>query len=275
MLDEYRQLYTVQADLIPNWKNIDRNELCRQYVRLQSNEKLQNAYISAIVISFWHILVKTYNKQMVKVLTPEECYECLIDSILGVLKAVPWDDPKQSIYQDEKGPEKAINITFQQNIINLFVASKRHKRRLSNEALSLDSILKTSDGTEYSLFSFISDDADNMFNQLFWKDMVTAYFRKKEYITAFALDLLLTTPSLIKFENNIYRINVNSLFKVLTSKLDESYCSTFSEIYGVDVKQVDSAFQSIYNLDKPKLQHYVTSLSNDIRLERGMFFDFK
>ena len=74
MLDEYRKAYVESAKHIPNWKSIDRNQLCRSYKQLEKegSEELQDFYISAIILNFWHVLTKTYNKQAVKILTEED-----------------------------------------------------------------------------------------------------------------------------------------------------------------------------------------------------------
>lgn len=44
MLDEYRKAYVESAKHIPNWKSIDRNQLCRSYKQLEKegSEELQD-----------------------------------------------------------------------------------------------------------------------------------------------------------------------------------------------------------------------------------------
>ena len=270
MLDEYRSVYVEQANLIPNWKKKSRNDLCREYEKL-INEKpdspLLNSYMSAIMLSFWHVLYKTYNKQPIKVLSQEDCYECLVESVLEILKKKPWEDPTQSIYQDEKGPERAINIRFQQNVINLFVAEQRHKRKLLDDAFSLDSTIE--DDEEYSLLSFVEDESINLFDQLYWKQRVKQYFDKKDYITAFVLDILLTETNSIKVVNDEYEIDLKRIVRILNTELDERYCDIFSETYDVKLDDVKCAVKYLCNMDKKTIGRIVRILFNRLRIERS------
>ena len=250
---------------------MSRNELCRKYKEIERSGETQllDYYISAIVLNFWHVLAKTFNKQNIKILSEEDCYECLIESILFVLSEEAWEDPAQSIYKDEKGPEKAINLTFQQNIINLFVANQRHKRKASSNALSLDNTLKDSedDETETFISLLAKDELSSILEQLFWKDKVKQYFTDKDYISAFVTDLLIKDPTLIEIKNNQYVINSKRVAREL-NELPLNFASQFSKDYNIPLEQVESVIKCLYNVNSRNIDKIVRILAQDIREER-------
>ena len=268
MLDEYRQAYTHSANQIPDWKKVNRNELCRRYKEAEREGKteLLNSYISAIVLNFWHVLTKTYNKQPVKVLSEEDCYECLIESILFVLGRAAWEDPTQSIYKDEKGPEKAINLTFQQSITNLFVADQRHKRKAMSNALSLDNTLKDEEDSETFVSLLAKDELSVLLENLFWGKKIKQYFQNNDFIAAFILDLLIKDPSLIENKDEKYTINSRKIAKQL-NELPDNYAREFSKEYGISVEKVESVLSYLYNVNSRNVDKILYLLIQDIKKE--------
>lgn len=276
MLDEYKKLYIENASLIPDWKNLSRNELCRKYLSTK-DVNIKDSYVSAIILSFWHVMVKAYNKYPVKVLTEEDCYDCLVQSVLSALEMQPWNDPTQSIYNDEKGPEKAINNMLQHNIINMYVAYQRHKRVLSHNLISLDSFIDVNNSEDKcNLFSFIEDTKiPEIFSSLFWKELVVNYFNKKKYLTSFVLDMLLNEPDIIKVIDDKYVINSRKLVSLLNSEIDDTYLNIFSDNYDIDKNKVEQASRYVITANKKEVDRILTSLTNDIRSERGVFIDYQ
>lgn len=271
MLDEYRKAYLQSANNIPHWQQMNRNDLCRKYKELERNNASEDLdfYISAIVLNFWHILTKTYNKQPVKILSEEDCYECLIESILFVLSEEAWEDPKQSIYKDERGPERAINLTFQQNVINLFVANQRHKRKASSNALSLDNTLKDNDDedTETFISLLAKDNLSELLEELFWKEKVKQYFKEKDFVSAFVTDLLIKDPDLIEVKENQYVINSKRVARAL-NELPEDYAYQFSKDYNFPLEQVESVVKYLYNIKSRNIDKIIRILTKDIKEER-------
>ena len=271
MLDEYRNAYVQSANHIPGWRQMSRNELCRKYKEIERSGETQllDYYISAIVLNFWHVLAKTFNKQNIKILSEEDCYECLIESILFVLSEEAWEDPAQSIYKDEKGPEKAINLTFQQNIINLFVANQRHKRKASTNTLSLDNTLKEGDEDDSETFVSLlaKDELSTLLEQLFWKEKVKQYYQEKDFIAAFVTDLLIKDTSLVESKDDKYVINARKLAKELND-LTPSYAYQFSTDYDIPVEQVESVLNYLYNVNSRNVEKVLRVLIQDIKKER-------
>ena len=274
MLDEYRRAYVQSANHIPGWQKLTRNELCRKYKQIEREgpADMLDFYVSAIVLNFWHVLTKTYKKQPVKVLSEEDCYECLIESILSVLEQEAWENPTQSIYKDEKGPEKAINLTFQQNIINLFVANQRHKRKASINALSLDNTLKDGEEDSETFVTLLAkDELSSLLEQLFWKRKIKQYFQEKEFAAAFVTDLLIKDTSLIENKNEQYVINSRKVAKEL-NELPPNYVKQFSKEYDIPVEQVEGALsvlKYLYNVNSRSVDKTIHILVRDIKEERA------
>ena len=274
MLDEYRQAYVQSANHIPGWQKLTRNELCRKYKQIEREgpADMLDFYVSAIVLNFWHVLTKTYKRQPVKVLSEEDCYECLIESILSVLEQEAWENPTQSIYKDEKGPEKAINLTFQQNIINLFVANQRHKRKASINALSLDNTLKDGEEDSETFVTLLAtDELSILLEQLFWKRKIKQYFQEKEFAAAFVTDLLIKDTSLIENKNEQYVINSRKVAKEL-NELPPNYVKQFSKEYDIPVEQVEGALsvlKYLYNVNSRSVDKTIHILVRDIKEERA------
>lgn len=269
VLDEYRKLYVQSANQISDWKNINRNVLCRNYklAEKSGDSALVDAYVSAIILNFWHILTKTYNKQPVKILTEEDCYECLVESILFVLSEAAWEDPDQSIYKDERGPEKAINLTFQQSIINLYISNQRHKRKASSNALSLDNTLKDDEEESETFVTLLAkDELSHLLEQLFWKDKVKQYFKERDFVSAFVTDLLIKDPYLIENKDEKYVINSKRVAKEL-NELPQSYAFDFSREYGVPKEQVESVVRYLYNVTSRSVEKIIRNIVGDIKEE--------
>ena len=86
MLDEYKQLYKENADLIKNWRKLSKTELCNKYVEaVNNNDANQESYLSAVIYSFWYIIRRSYYAQQFKLASEEDVYSWYIDGVLCAL----------------------------------------------------------------------------------------------------------------------------------------------------------------------------------------------
>ena len=123
MLAEYKNMYKEFADNIPNWKKIDKNDLFRDYCKYSDeDDPRKDYYLAAVVYKFWYMLTTNYHNQLLKIASEEDAYNWLIDSVMYVAKHRPWDNPENSLYQDPKGPEKAMSVKINSVKANYFVA---------------------------------------------------------------------------------------------------------------------------------------------------------
>lgn len=226
MFNEYKQLYMESANLLGDWKKIDKNELCRQYINLKDTE-LGNAYMSAIICSFWYILNSKIASCKNKYISAEDIYDLYIESIMKALNDHAWTNESSSIYNKDKGPEMAINTVFNCTVVNFFVASTRQKRKLYYETSSLDTEI-----IENLQDNSITQQDTNVIN-----DMIRTFFINKDYIKSFVLDIIINNEVFELDEDNYLIFNKKKLKHHLVT-MDNNYCNYFSGLYGIDINEV-------------------------------------
>ena len=268
MLSEYRRLCRQSADLIPNWKDIDKNELCRLYVAKKSeNDAIADNYLSAILYSFWNVTEHNYYSQKYKVATEGDCIDWTVAGILRALNQHVWDDKANVLYGDPKGPEKAINVCIYTTKINFYQKIKHQKERLTYEALSLDQLTENASDAYYTPVY----DNDNTVDNYIYSVIVEA-FRNQDYLKAFALDEVINDDV---FEQVIDDGKVYSQFsdRKLRKKLrhlNSSYCNIFARRYGVNEVDVLNSIHYITDLNYSKLFTRVENLFKDLRRDKQL-----
>lgn len=250
MLDEYKQNYEQIANCLPNWKNISKSELCRQYCKcVDTNDPKSELYLAAIIYRFWNLLTRDYYNQQIKLADEYDCYNWFIESILYVLEKRVWEDKNSTLYKDINGPEKAIATVMNSQKINYFVANKRDKRRIDNESLSLDQLMEdSSDGYYIPYF-----DENNIFDE-YLKAKIKKCFEEKKYFMAFGLDIIVNGDVYERTEeSDTYNISFSKKkFKHLLGMIDEDYCLYFSNRYDIDKQSVienSNYVKNIYTYD--------------------------
>ena len=131
MLQESYDLYASLADNIPNWKNIDKNELINKYIEYEKTDHtLANYYMGAIMCKYWPKIYRFY-KATPLVCTYEDVYDWLTESIVKTLEHKTWLNPDHKLYGDPKGPDKCINIRMKSCRLNYLIAVNRDKKFFS------------------------------------------------------------------------------------------------------------------------------------------------
>jgi hypothetical protein len=93
-----------------DWRSVDRNYLCFKCCEYENkDDTLFNAYLSAIIVRYWH-LIKSNLFRGKGAYSCQDCYNWLIDSILGTLKTKSWLNPDSSLFNDPLAPDKSINV---------------------------------------------------------------------------------------------------------------------------------------------------------------------
>ena len=219
MLTEYKQFY--EKNIInKELKNIDKNELIRLYTKTQKEE-----YLSAAIYKFWFLLDnKCFLLKNNPYIFDEDLYNIYIDAILETCEKKLWENEKSSLYNDNKAPEKAINTLFKCRILNKYAANNRYKRKANYtnyiyELTDADALLEITDND----FDFESKSID----------LVVDFFTKKDYYTAYILDLILHDNVFIEEQFNLKKL------KHLLMTLDNSYFIYFSDYYGIDLQDIE------------------------------------
>lgn len=187
MLDEYRELCKQSADVVPGWKDMSKNDLCRAYVANKDNQILQNAYISAILYKYWNLISKYYYMS-VNCATPEECYGWLVDSVACCVNLASWENPKSSIYNDPNGPDKVINRCMKCARLTYYQFINRKKRKDDFGLLSTDELRENCGDGVVEPRDF-EQDYDS--GEMIIRDYIVHEFHRKNYFVSFLLYYIL------------------------------------------------------------------------------------
>ena len=257
MLDEYKQIYEIQANLIPNWKKLSKLELCNKYVEaVNNNDDLKDAYLGAVICSFWHIIPRIYYAQQIKFASEEDVYDWFIDGLLCALTEHVWLNPDNSLYKNPDGPEKAICVCIYSAKLNFFKALDCQKRKISKNSLSLDELSENSADSYYLPYY-----DDEYYKGSYVYNLVIEFFKRRDYFTAFLLDAIINVDVFSKLAStNSYELSDRKLIKHLRTLYNTAYCKLFSSIYDLPEEEVKQGASYIINLTSNRMHENITSV---------------
>ena len=246
MLDEYKDLCRRSADLIPDWKSMSKNDLCRAYVQNKDNPEIQNHYLSAILYRYWNLISKYYYMSA-NCATPEDCYEWLVDSVCCCVNLASWENPDSSIYKDPNGPDKVINRCMKCARLTYYQFINRKKRRDNFGLLSIDE-LKELFGN--SVAEPVDYELECDASEVMIKEYGGTMFNRKDYFIAFLIDCIISSNifDITKNDNESYfEFNLRKLVKVMNN-LEDEYPLVFAETYGIPVEKVVKGFSYVKDI---------------------------
>lgn len=245
-MNEMRKLYFDRAEALEGWQQLSRSQLGYLYCKYkyeEPNESLAEACLSALIYKFWNVIRHNYyNQGQRRIMSFEDCYDIAIDAIMYVLDNHVWDNPESSLYQDPDAPEKAINVRIIAYKNNFLVHEFRDKRALNTIAFSLDNLLESALGDEYTPqihyeYNYLGEDLNNL---------IVKFFKERQYIKCVVLYYFITacsnTPDLSKKIEIIPR----DLLTYLKGLLSDSFIKSFSKYVHQPEAIVLYAMQSIY-----------------------------
>ena len=268
MLEEIHKSLLECADLLPNWKNKNKNELCNLYINYKEANSVKSEYcFAAIVCKYWPKILKLCNSNK-NIATIEDCYEWFINGINYALNNHVWLDPNNSLYGDKNGPDKAITICAKTNRLLFLQFSNRDKRKLNHGVESFDSL--QSDYGDYIIRSSNPDDIDGA---LYIKELVKENFNLKQYFYAFAIDGIVNGKvfdSSDKSNKKYIEFSPKRLIKHIHN-IDNDYCKIFAALYDYDVEDVIKASKYVSGLSTyllyQKIDQFILALR--YQLTRG------
>lgn len=238
MLEGTRNIYEKCADsLLPNWKDIDKNDLIREACKYPNGPK-KDAYVSAIMLVYWNKIQQFYYKCKL-VTTPEEIHTWLTIAVMYAIRRQPWNDPKSTIYNDPNGPDKVINRVMSSHRLTFYQQLNRYKRRINSVILSLDTL--TDDFKDV----FIPEVDDNYAFE--HEELVLEFFNKKDYFMAFIIDAIYyegVVKDTLDTKKLLYHLN----------HLDDIFFSRFSQTYDIKLDIVKDAASYITNITSYKMK---------------------
>lgn len=255
MLEDSKKLYQQSADMIPNWRELSKSELCNLYLE-HEHESAGDSYLSAIILSYWHSIDKLYSQSYV-VASPEDCYDWLIHAVQYALRKRSWTDPKNKIYGDPNGPDKIINRCIKSTRLTYYQSINRIKRKVNNLIYSLEQLQEDSQ-VEMDLGMACEDSYDD---SEIYNNLVRMRYDRKEYFQAFLIDIILYGDVFIyNSASNQYDYKESNVLRYL-KMLDSSYCVDFSNKYGYNIEHVKKAASYVNCLSASKIK---TKLSDTI-----------
>lgn len=261
MLESYKKSYESVADKIDGWRTADKNDLFRSYIEYERDPIVSEALAAAIICRYWGAINKFYLKSY-KATNVYECYNWLIQSLLATLKYRPWCNPDNSLYNDPKGPDKAMNQILTSRRQEFFQNSNMLKRRINYGTSSVEALQEeVGDGafpvsTEY-------EDVDSMIDI---KRLVNEAFRNKEYLLAFMIDGIVNYDTFDTNKKDKNRtgvtFNLKKLYRIL-HHLDMKYYNNFVRNFDVDEKEAKTAVEECSKLTRAKLY---TAMKRNFRI---------
>ncbi len=246
MLEECKEAYRREANLIPGWENLSKNDLCYGYIEHSDNPVLQSAYFGALMCKYWPLIPKYYY-MCSNVASFDDCYNWLIDSISYALKHRRWEDPDSSIYQDPNGPDKVINRYMKCARLTFYQFINRKKRKDNFGMLSLDELLNVSESsTDSEDYSFSEDNS-----RIDLDEFIKQQYLKKDYFLAFMLYFILT-EDVFDYIDGKAVFNVKKLAKHIRH-INEETGILFAETYNLIPDEVNTV-----------IKNYCTNLSSNL-----------
>lgn len=252
MLDEYKQIYIECANIVPNWKDLSKSELANLYIE-NENTDLANSYFSALMCKYWNLIGSYYYKQQVKIASENDCYDWLIEGLRYALEKRVWKDPNNVLYDDPKGPEKAMTVCITSERATFYQYTKHAKRSLNYTLLSLDALEEnSSDG----FFIPYEDEYETLHSYL--KELINKFFDRKDYFVCFMIDALFNANVLVDKTGELdYNVNIGKFCKYVENMNIENL-SVFAKENNLDLEEVIKAFSYIENMPHYRL-HFNTN----------------
>lgn len=221
--DNYNS-YQVLAEYIPNWKKINKNDLCNLYIA-ETDPYMQNRYMAAIMCRYWPAFEASYNKSSGGAAV-EDAYNWFLDAIMYALKSKAWTNPDSKLYTDPNGPDKCINVCIASRRNTFFQQSNRFNRKINHEVDSIDRLSE-----EYK-DSYVPKSVNKSKIDYDSINLVRKNFLSGNIFFAVMIDLILNSDIFTES-----KFDINMLIKSF-KKLDDKYAEYFSSFYQLNYDKV-------------------------------------
>lgn len=222
MLEDYKLMCQIQADIIPEWKTLDKNALCNLYIEHEDDEFLKNAYFAAIMLNYWKKIGKMYSKCQ-GMATPEDCYDWLVDSVYYALKFRKWKDPTNKLWMDPNGPDKVINRCFESARLTYFQSLNRHKRKINLITDSLDGLLEKSEN-----YYTPKDDTTNLQESVLIDSLIKSFLKETDYFLALLVYSLVNSDCYTS-TGSFLKKRVARFLKTIDNSILDDFCYKYFE----------------------------------------------
>lgn len=264
MLDDLKKLCENSANVLPNWRSINSNDLCNMYIDYEeTNPRLADACFSAIMYNYWGVIPIYYSSTYVCA-SPEDIYEWLVDAVMYALKHRKWRDPNNKLYTDPNGPDKVIHTAMKSIRVNYLIYANRHKRaaEVAVNKRSLNSLEDDYGDVVYSNNDYYESPEYSEIG-----NFIVETFNKKDYFTAFLVDGIINgdTFKVEYTDNGTYTTFVAKKLAKHLKHIDDNYCLIFAHDYHLNIDLVREGYSYISNLSATKLNRKISNTLLNLR----------
>lgn len=262
MLSELKQNLEVSADtFVPGWRNLSKNEVIQKYVDTEEQQQ-KDGYLSAIMCKYWGSINRCYNK-VSKTASVQDAYDMVVDGILYALKQKAWLDPKNKLYNDPNGPDKALNVAISSAILVYFQFSNTLKRKAQVTALSMDYLYEEFGDTVFKECHEDFNEGSYLVSKL-----VKEEFAKQNYAASFIIDGAAYGDT-FKFTKEESGMISSEFSKRLLMKhlkhLDTAYLSEFANRYQLNENAVKQAALACSSMSTDRLTTVMKRIFEQIK----------
>lgn len=247
-LEDIKRTYEDCANLIPNWRDIDKNKLANLYIDNEKDEDLRNAYFSALMLKYWNNVFKFYRTSKSARLEIDDFTSWLSESIMIAFKYRRWRDPTNKLYHDENAPDKVINRCIFSTRMRYYQYYNKLKRCANYTSVSLEGLVSKDSFATSDNFVYEMD--DQYVSSIDCNIEVQKLVNERRYQEAIVTDALFFDDYFCMGDKTICLAKVSRYFKAVNSD-----------------KLVDYFKENYDNVDEQLLRLTLTNLK---RLSNGM-----
>lgn len=266
MLKGYAKNYADIADnsIKEDWRKMDRSDLCYKCCEYEGkNDKMYNAYFCAILVRYWHLIKKNV-AQSSGAYDEQDCYNWLVDSIIGTLSAKSWLNPNSSLFNDPIAPDKSINVRMKSHRQGFYQWSNCQKR--SGDFTINNSYEQLFDAYGDLPFPIDSEWSENVDHDLSVYSLIKKEFKNKNYMGSFVVWGIINADvfDVVKDSDKKYtKFNKKKLSSFIRH-LDDDFCDEFASNLGIDKKEVVDAVNICSELSRVRVYSIIDATLNSL-----------
>lgn len=228
ILPKEYESYRHNADLIPNWKKTNKNQLLKLAYEHYNNEDFEN-YFSACMCKYWGY-ISFYSGRSKGLLSAYDCYDLLVDTLLYTIKKHKWTDETSSVYGQENAPNKIVNQVMSSQSLNKFKSMSTDKRQLNFffNCLTLDKMYE--DYGETIELGVTDLKEEEHFTSKIVNEVISWFLKKNKLSQAICVDVLCFKDTYSKNADGEYILSKKKLVNQLHN-LDLDYQHNFLHKY--------------------------------------------
>lgn len=255
MLEGTYKMYRDLAQVVPDWETCDKNDLIKSYCALADSKDVQaDCYLAAVFCRYWPKIQRFYQNTPL-VCTHEDVYDWLVTSILETIQERAWLNPSSKLYQDPKGPDKAVNVKMRCYRLNFLLYVNREKRKTNLHAESFEELHESSgDVVDWGIEQLTFEAYDELEYKLFMQYL----YSKKMFFLFFVYDIIMNTD-----------LSSNRKLPNYLAKIDDQYLLDVSLRSGLDLDDVKYAY-SLSVKDKSRTK--IEDLCNESLIKLRQFY---